>query len=205
MYLHRCLITLLSLLGACCGYGQMLSPYAYQREDGRFLMAAYVLPNGDTMIYAQLRELVVSAPKMYADGDAYKKYDRYRRYAPTVVGYAAEAVKIYRQLEVATRDVSNRSRKRYIETLQDQLNEKFKAQMTNLTRTQGFLLIKMIERELHMPFYDLVKDLKGNFTAFYWNQFAKIYDYDLKEGYIRGKDPLLDVILDQYDLSYYKY
>ena len=64
-------------------------------------------------------------------------------------------------------------------------------------------MIEMIEKELHMPFYDLVKDVKGSFSAFYWNEFSKIYGYQLKQGYERGMDPILDSALNQFDLSYY--
>ena len=67
------------------------------------------------------------------------------------------------------------------------------------------MLIKMVEKELHMPFYDLVKDVKGGFSAFYWNEFGKVYGYQLKDGYERGKDYILDSVLDKYDLSYFLY
>jgi hypothetical protein len=177
--------------------------YVFHRTDGTVLMAAIVQPNGDTMIYCELREIVVNAPRVFANTEDYKRYERYQRYAPTVISYALEAVRTYRQLEAATRDVSNRERKKYIEELEDKMDEKMRGQLKNLTRTQGFLLIKMIEKELHMPFYDLVKDVKGGTKAFYWNQFAKMFDYHLKDGYERGKDPILDSILDRYDLSYY--
>ena len=40
---------------------------------------------------------------------------------------------------------------------------------------------KMIEKELDTPFYTLMKDMKGGFTAGYWNQMGKFFNYDLKE------------------------
>ena len=183
---------------------QIAAPgYVIEKADGTILMASQILPNGDTILYCQLREIEVSAPRMFASADEYKRYERYQRLAAAVVPYAVEAVKSYRELEVVTREGGHRDRKKYIDDLQDKMNEKFKSQLKNLTRTQGFLLIKMIEREIHMPFYDLVKDVKGGFSAFYWNEFSKVYGYQLKEGYTRGNDPILDSILDKYDLSYY--
>jgi len=177
--------------------------YVIDRTDGSYMMTAHIKPNGDTVIDVLMREVLIAAPRQFADVNAYKKWDRYKYYAPTVVSYAAEAVKTFRELEAATRDKSKSERKAYIKMLEDKLESKMRMQMKNLTRTQGLLLTKMIERELHMPFYDLVKDLRGGFQAFYWNEFGKVYGYNLKEGYIRGNDPLLDNILDQYDLSYY--
>ena len=179
--------------------------YMITQPDGTILMAAMVLPNGDTMIYCQLREIEVSAPRTFANADDFKRYERYQRYAPTVIPFAVEAVRTYRELEAATRDGSNKDRKKYINDLQNKMDDKFKAQLKDLTRTQGLMLIKMVEKELHMPFYDLVKDVKGGFSAFYWNEFGKVYGYQLKEGYERGKDYILDSVLDKYDLSYFLY
>lgn len=177
--------------------------YIVTKPDGTKMMAAYILPNGDTMLYCELRPIEITAPKSFANADAYKKFEKYQYYAPTVVNYAVECVKTYRQLEAVTRNGSNRDRKKYIKDLENQMEDKLRDQLKNLTRTQGFLLIEMIERELHMPFYDLVKDVKGSFSAFYWNEFGKLYGYQLKECYVRGQDIILDSVLDRYDLSYF--
>jgi uncharacterized protein YlbG (UPF0298 family) len=189
---------LASLLGQDATAG-----YVIRRIDGTYLMPAYVQPNGDTLIYVQLREFEVRAPRFFANADDYKRWERYRRYAPTVLPYVLDAVKTYRQMEAATRDVSKRERKKYIKTLEASMEDKLKANLKNLTRTQGFLLIEMVEKELHMSFFDLVKDVKGSFSAFYWNEFGKMYGYHLKDPYERGKDAILDSVLDQFDLSYY--
>ncbi len=195
------------LLNTCLlapSFGQDIAPgYMYRQTDGKYLVSAMILPDGDTLIYLQLREFEVKAPKFFASADDYKRWERYRRLAPTVIPYAVEAVRTYREIGVATRDMSNRDRKKYIKQLENKMEDQLRKSLTNLSKTQGFLLIEMIEKELHMPFYDLVKDVKGSFSAFYWNEFGKIYSYQLKEGYERGKDPIVDAILDQHDLSYY--
>ena len=60
----------------------------------------------------------------------------------------------------------------------------------------------MIEKETGESFYQSMRKLKGRFTAFYWNQFSKLYSYDLKEGYQEGKYKILDAVLQDFDLSY---
>jgi hypothetical protein len=180
--------------------------YVYSRADGTFLMSAYIDPRtGDTVLYAELREIEIKAPRFFASAADFKRWERYRYYAPTVIPFAVKAVRTYRQLEAQTRDMSNRDRKKVIKKLEDELEADLRKQMKNMTRTQGLLMMKMIERELHMSFYDLVKDVQGGFAAFYWNEFGKMYDYKLKEAYVRGQDPILDSVLDQFDLSYYLY
>ena len=60
----------------------------------------------------------------------------------------------------------------------------------------------MIEKELDQSMYDLIKGVKGRFTAFYWSNFSKLYSYDLKEGYSLGDYPILDAVLQDFDVSY---
>ena len=181
---------------------EAVAGYITKQPDGRFLMNAYIDAKGDTIIYVELREIEVKAPRTFASADDYKRWERYKRLAPSVVPYALRTVKTYRALEAATRDGSNRDRKKYIKSLEEGMESQLRDQLKNLTRTQGFLMIEMVERELHMSFFDLVKDVKGGFTAFYWNEFGKMYEYHLKDAYMRGNDPILDSVLDQYDLSY---
>ncbi|WP_407069874.1 DUF4294 domain-containing protein [Loigolactobacillus coryniformis] len=46
-----------------------------------------------------------------------------------------------------------------------------------------------------------MKELKGGFTASYYNQFGKFYGYDLKDGYRIGADPVMDAVLQDFDLN----
>ena len=89
-----------------------------------------------------------------------------------------------------------------VEILQKELEDKFKSPLKKLTRTQGRILIKMIERELDSPMYEIVKELKGGFTAGYWNTFGKIYDIDIKQGYNAKDDSILESILSGMDISH---
>ena len=60
----------------------------------------------------------------------------------------------------------------------------------------------MIERELDARMFDLIKNTQGKLKAFYWNQSSKLYGYRLKTGYIVGDNPILDVVLQDFDISY---
>jgi hypothetical protein len=181
---------------------EAVAGYVTKQADGRYLINAYIDQKGDTVIYVELREVEIKAPRTFASADDYKRWERYKRLAPSVVPYAQRAVKTYRLIEASTRDGSNRERKKFIKSMEEGMESQLREQLKNMTKTQGFLMIEMVERELHMSFFDLVKDVKGGFTAFYWNEFGKLYDYHLKDAYMRGKDPILDSVLDQYELGY---
>ncbi len=169
--------------------------------DGHVLQQM-ITAEGDTILVAKLDDISITSPRSFASRDEYLLYMKYRFYATKVYPYAREAIRIFKEVERATREMKKRKRKKYIKKLQKDLKKEFEDPLKNLTKTQGMILVKMIERELDRPLYDLIKDLRGGMSASYWNTFSKFYGYDLKEGYIEGKDPMLDAVLQDFELWY---
>ena len=156
----------------------------------------------DTIMVADLEEVSVSSPQSFKNEEERKLYRKYRYYANKVYPYAVEAIKVFKEVDYVTQNMSPKKRKKHIKRLNKQLKKEFKEPLKNLTKTQGKIMIKMIEKELDRSFYTLVKGLRGGFTAGYWNQLGKLYGYRLKEGYIPGKDPLMDMVLHDFNISY---
>ncbi|MCE2790232.1 MAG: DUF4294 domain-containing protein [Saprospiraceae bacterium] len=169
--------------------------------DGR-VYPALITETGDTLILVDLDDISITSVRKFASDDEYKKYLRIRNYAAKVYPYAKEAIRIFRELEYASQHMSNREKKKKITELEKQLTAEFEQPLVNLTKLQGKILIKMIEKETGQPIYHMIKDLKGGFKAFYWNAFSKLYSYDLKEGYVKGRYTLLDAVLQDFDVSY---
>jgi hypothetical protein len=169
--------------------------------DGNIL-TQIVTEKGDTLLLATLDDISISSPRSFDSREDYLLYMKYRRYALVVYPYAREAIRIFRETERATTEMKNRERKRYVKKLQKELETEFEQPLRNLTRTQGYVLVKMIERELDTDIYTLIKSLRGGMTASYWGTFSRFYGFRLKEGYIKGKDPILDVVLQDFDISY---
>jgi len=165
--------------------------------------SAMVTEEGDTIIINEdvLYVSITSMRKFSSDAE-YRKYRKFRRYASKVYPYAREAIQLFRDLEYAEAHLSKKERKKKIKELQNKLKEDFEEPLKKLTKLQGKIMVKMIERELDETMYNLIKGLKGRFTAFYWHNFSKLYSYDLKDGYNVGKYPILDAVLQDFDLSY---
>lgn len=151
--------------------------------------------DGDTVILADLDTMSISSPRSFYTAEERKRYRLYKYYAPKVYPYAKDAINIFNKLEDRTKNMKPGRRKKYIKLTYRQLELNFKKQLKSLSRTQGKILIKMIEKETGMTFYDLIKKMRNSFTAFYWHQFSKFYGYNLKEGYIKGKDRPMDAVL----------
>jgi hypothetical protein len=163
---------------------------------------ALITENGDTLILVDLDNVSITALRTFANDEEYRKYLRFRNYAAKVYPYAKEAIRIFRELEYVSQHMSKKEKKKKIAELEEQLTKEFEEPLTNLTKLQGKIMIKMIEKETGQPIYHMIKDLKGGFKAFYWNAFSKLYSYDLKEGYNRGQYPVLDAVLQDFDVSY---
>jgi hypothetical protein len=158
--------------------------------------------NGDTLYIAEeLTTVSLTSPRKFKSVDEYNRYRKYLRYAAIVYPYAKEAIEVFRQLNAETEEMRKGKRKRYAKKLQKDLDDKFEAPLKNLTKTQGKILVKMIERELDTPLYDLIRTYRGGMTASYWNTASKFWGYDLKHGYIEGEDPILDAVLEDFILS----
>ena len=159
--------------------------------------------NGDTIFVADdLLTVSLTSPRKFKSREEYLRYRKYLRYSAVVYPYAKEAIKVFRQLEAETIELKKRKRKKRAKKLQKELDDKFEKPLKNLTKTQGKILVKMIERELDTPLHSLIKTYRGGFTAGYWNTLAKFWGYDLKRGYNEGDDPILDAVLQDFDISY---
>jgi hypothetical protein len=173
----------------------------YTKVDGKYY--PYIVDDcGDTLIVAQLGEMSVSSPEVFETEEEYKQYRRYRIYAQRAYPYAVDAIRIFRETEYMTQSMNKKERKRYNKRLQKELEEKFEKPLKKMSKTQGKVLISMIENELDVPVYDLIKELRGGLTARYWATLAGFYGHRLKHKYTIGEDRILDAVLDDFNVSY---
>jgi len=167
--------------------------------DGRVMRVR--IEGKDTIVIATIPEVVIKAPPVFADDEEYRQYMRYKRYAMEVLPYAIEGIRLYREYQRETEDMKKGQAKKYAKHIQKDVREDFTDPLKNLSRTQGKILVKMIEKHLDLPMYDVLRDVRGGFTATKWQTVGRLYGYDLKEGYIPGKDRILDMILNDIELN----
>lgn len=169
--------------------------------DGEVVMGI-ITEAGDTLYVKVLKDVSVVAKKRFSSSKERRHYYAMKANVTKVFPYAVKAVQVLKDLEAVTKDLNRRNRKKHIKALQDELELEFKGPLKTLTQSQGRVLIKMVERELGTPMYDIVKDLKGGFSASYWNTFSRMYDIDIKEGYNPKEDPILEIILSGVNISH---
>ncbi|MFZ1497457.1 MAG: DUF4294 domain-containing protein, partial [Saprospiraceae bacterium] len=155
----------------------------------------------DTLILANLDEASITSPRKFKDDTEYRTYMRYRNYAAKVFPYAVEAIRLFRVVENDTKGMSNRAKRKHIKDVQGDLETKFEAPLKNLTKTQGRILVAMISRELDTPIFDLIDAMRGWFKATYWSSMGMFYGYHLKENYDPKDDPILEMVLQDFNIS----
>ena len=111
-------------------------------------------------------------------------WDRLVYNVKTVLPYAKLAgvkLKEYNTLLVGVKSESEK--KRLMKQAEKELKDKFEGQLRNLTITQGKILLKLVDRETGNCSYDLVKELRGTFMAFFWQNIGRLFGYNLKARY----------------------
>ena len=78
---------------------------------------------------------------------------------------------------------NNRQKKKYTKKIQEETENKFSQELKKLSRSQGRILIKLIYRQTGASAFNLVKELRGGWRAFWYNNTAWFYDLSLKSIY----------------------
>ncbi len=155
--------------------------------------------DGDTLYIASLNTVKIRSNRLYKDPSDRDKLRRYRRYANNVRGYAEQAVSLYEDLMEEKEGKSRRQYRKYARKQKKMHKEELEAKLKDLYVEEGKMLIKMVERQTGKPFYEILKESRGSVSATYWQSMSKIWGLSLKEGYVVGKDPLMDEVLLDFD------
>lgn len=81
-----------------------------------------------------------------------------------------------------------RHKKRYTKQIQKYIEGEFSDELKKLTRTEGQILVKLIHRQTGITTFELVKELRSGWRAFWYNTTASMFDISLKREF----DPIND-------------
>ncbi|MCD6066533.1 MAG: hypothetical protein K0S33_1359 [Bacteroidetes bacterium] len=153
----------------------------------------------DTFAYLSLPIVDVEAAMPFATKRKYAEWTKLKYNVKKAYPYAILASARLKEYEKILEKMPNENaRKAYMKVAEKQLQKEFGAELKNLTMTQGRILIKLIDRETGNTSYDLVKQLRGNFSAFMWQSLASLFGSSLKTEYDpEGEDKLIEVAIKQ--------
>ncbi|MFD1615096.1 DUF4294 domain-containing protein [Gelatiniphilus marinus] len=76
-----------------------------------------------------------------------------------------------------------RHKKKYAKRVQKYIEGEFSAELKKLTRTEGQILVKLIHRQTGETAFNLVKELRNGWRAFWYNTTASMFDISLKREF----------------------
>ena len=133
---------------------------------------------------------------------AWRKHYRLVYNFNRVYPYALVARKLMHQVDstIEADHLDKSVRARYINDVEKELLRLFEQDIRKTTISQGFVLVKLVDRECGSTVYDIIKDYEGGFAAGFWNLVGKLFDQDLKSQYDpEGKDKDIEELVRIWD------
>lgn len=139
---------------------------------------------GDTLPIIYLKPVYIFEKRTYQNPISQWKYDRLVRNVKKAYPYskiASSKIKEYEKELSKIKDPINK--KIYLEKTEKELKKQFESDIRNMTMTQGRILLKLIDRETGRNGYQLLKEIKGVYSAAFWQSIAYVFGGSLKEDY----------------------
>jgi hypothetical protein len=187
LFLFSCVLFFLSV-----HTGSMAASYV-QTPNGYILNGVVI--GKDTIPIIVLNEHIVY-PKYTKKRDQ-KKYDKLVRDIKRVYPFAKAVGQEVERVNPLLEKLPQKERKKYMREYEKALFKQYEPELKKLTLSQGKLLIKLIDRECERSSFDLIREYRGGFTAFFWQGFARILGANLKEDFndTKSEDAMINRII----------
>ena len=146
--------------------------------------------NTDTSIISFIPQVNILSFKDYKER---RKYYILKRRILKVYPFAIEAKNKIQEIENSLDTIlKKRHKRRYVNKMSKWVKEEYSVKLKKLTMSEGRILVKLVYRETNLTTYEILKNYRGGFNAFFWQSLARIYENNLKSIY----DPI-NVIEDK--------
>jgi len=145
-----------------------------------------IIIEGDSLFQASiaLDEVFIFGKLEFSSYDEKLRYYILKRKTLKVYPYAKLASERLVALNDSLESIkSKRKKKKYTRQIQKYIEEEFSEELKKLTRTEGQILVKLIYRQTGKTSFDLVKELRSGWRAFWYNTTAKMFKISIKEEF----------------------
>ena len=151
-------------------------------RGGTILCLGTVL-DGDTIPLIHLKPVRIVAKFALLTDKEIKKNQKLIRNVRKVLPYAKEARRRLQDLDRELASMSSSKRKEYTKQVEQEILDEFYDDLEHLTFSQGKVLLKLVDRETGNSSYALVADVRGKFRASFYNTFARMFGFNMKERF----------------------
>ena len=183
-----------------CG-AQIPKEYKTQQKDS--IATYYYIVQGDTIPreYIDLEEVVLLNKLSFNNKVDRRRYLILRRKTRKVYPYAKLASERLLTMSKRLQTIKKkRQASKYTKRIQKYIEQEFSEKLKKLTKTEGQILVKLIHRQTGTTAYDLVKELRTSWRAFWYNTTASFFDISLKQKFAPfsvEEDYLIEDILER--------
>lgn len=182
----------------------LMSSLRAQPSGNDTLMLGGVIVGGDTFAMVYMNDLLIKdkLPRKYARKKA--KYDRLRHNIYKTYPYAVIAADVLKDVDsnLAAIGDDKKSRREYLKSVEQELKRRFDGEISDLTISQGHVLVKLIDRQAGKSCFNIVKELKGGVPAVVFQSIALIFSHNLKREYDpNGEDREMEEIVRELEQS----
>ena len=98
---------------------------------------------------------------------------------------------------------TKKEQRAYIKGIYRQIKEEYTPVLKHMTRTQGRVLLKLIDRETDHTAYEVLREFRGGFVAGFWQNVSRIFGQNLKSEYDpEGEDRAIEQIVVYYEAGW---
>lgn len=193
--MNRICLHIFALL-LCLSAGS-LPAYAQDSEQGdlQLKVKAYrgfkriVDEYGDTCRLTYIRDVYVFPPLKFKNKKQEEFYWRTVRDVRKTLPYAKLAFStLCETYEYIQTIPDKKERERHLKTLEKDIFEQYKPVVKKMTKSQGKMLLKLINRETDQTSYHIVKAFLGSFRAGFWQTFGRFFGMNMRAGYHPDKN-----------------
>jgi hypothetical protein len=160
------------------------------------IRVALTLVDNELIPWLALPEVKIVDTRIWRTAEQQVAYNRLRYNVLKVLPYAMYARSRYAQLQTELAKTNNKKEQRILQkAFEKEVKDMFNREIKELTITQGGILIKLIDRELGTSSFDILKEMKGGFTAFLYQSLARVFGNNLKNRYDAQEDRDIESII----------
>ena len=180
-----------------------ISTMAFSQVVESDSLVYYIKIQGDSVVRSSIDlDKVVLLPKIgFKNSKEIKKYLILKRKTLKVYSYAVLASDRLTTLDKRLAPIKRRrDKKSYTKKIQKFIVNEFYDELKKFTQTEGQILIKLIHRQTGITTYKLIKELRNGWSAFWYNNTAKLFNMSLKKEfnpYTVEEDYLIEDIIQR--------
>ena len=151
--------------------------------------------NGDSVLYITL------LPVKIGGGINLREHERMVRAVKKVYPLAIDAAQRLEELDIELAKLDlKKDQKAYTKAVEDALKDEITPMLWKMTRYEGKILLKLIDRETNITVFGIIKELRSGFTAGFYQALARLFGNNLKLEYDpEGEDAVLEQIVLYYN------